>query len=231
MVTLSLDFRFLKLLANWRAMVKQVGLGLFECTMKENPMVNTEFANFLKQKKEREAQGSHVDWERRKSIWLGKIDALYREVESWLAPYKTSENNEKLLETVTESIKIHEERLGTYPVPTMRIRISSEDVNLVPKGLVILGGLGRVDMTGPLGSVMIILNDTDQPPTVKTTISTSTSETAHVSHPRDKPTGPSIEERMGNSGWYFVPPDRRGTMLQQVTEESFTKMLISMVRS
>ncbi|MBF0155423.1 MAG: hypothetical protein HQL64_16940 [Magnetococcales bacterium] len=197
-------------------------------------MLNTEFAAFLKQKKAREAPNGRVDWERRKSIWLAKIDSLFQELGGWLAPYKQPDEGEPLLDFFTEEIEINEEFLGTYPVPSMKIRLGSEEVNLKPVGSIILGGLGRIDMIGPLGTILILLNDTDQRPGLKVTISPaippnrmkSVAVDFGVSGTESKR---SIEERMESSTWYFVPPHPRGDLLR-VTEESFTEMLRSMVR-
>ncbi|MBF0416075.1 MAG: hypothetical protein HQL78_06750 [Magnetococcales bacterium] len=189
-------------------------------------MANTEFAEFLKLKKERETLRNHVDWDHRKAIWLGKIDELLQSVQNWLAPYKSPEEGEPLLDYITGEIEIYEEQIGSYRVPAMTIQFGSEDVRLTPKGLVILGGFGRIDMIGPLGSVMIVLNDSDKPPTPQFQIP-SPGKTFPPPLPVPKKT--SIEEQMSRSSWYFVPPNQRRVMLL-VTEESFLEMLRSMVR-
>lgn len=192
-------------------------------------MANTEFAAFLRQKKVREVPQEQVNWERRKTIWLKKIDAIFQDVETWLAPYKNPEDgSEPLLDYVIDTQEIYEERLGCYSVCTMKIHIGSEEVILAPKGLVIIGGLGRVDMSGPLGTVMAILNDTDQAPRFRVTLSTSFPGDVFPPFSPER-AGPSIEEKMENSAWYFVRPEDRKTMLR-VTEASFIEMLQNMVR-
>ncbi|MBF0137196.1 MAG: hypothetical protein HQL65_13230 [Magnetococcales bacterium] len=201
-------------------------------------MLDPEFAAFLKQKKAREAPRGDINWTLRKSIWMDKINGLFQDVESWLDPYKNTEDGEKLLDYVVEEIEIHEERLGTYTVPSMKIQLGSEEVKLEPMGLVIIGGLGRIDMIGPLGRVMMVLSDTDQASRFQICISTAFLGDVSPPHP-DHPK-PSIEKQMQDSSWYFERlENRNGTYfgrpqdhkpMLRVTEATFIEMLQYMVR-
>ncbi|MEO5371314.1 MAG: hypothetical protein H7833_14670 [Magnetococcus sp. DMHC-1] len=191
-------------------------------------MLDPEFAAFLKQKKAREAPRGDINWTLRKSIWMDKINGLFRDVESWLDPYKNTKDGEKLLDYIVEEIEIHEERLGTYTVPSMKIQLGSEEVKLEPMGLVIIGGLGRIDMIGPLGRVMMVLSDTGQPSRFRICISTAFLGDVSSPHAPDHPKS-SIEKQIQDSSWYFAKPDDRQTLLR-VTEATFIEMLQNIVR-
>lgn len=88
-----------------------------------------------------------------KQDWLQKIDSLYNTIELWLGPLL-----EKQYANISYStVLVSEELLGTYEAPAMAVTFfSGEKVVLVPKGLHIVGGKGRVDMKLGLREVMIV---------------------------------------------------------------------------
>jgi hypothetical protein len=52
---------------------------------------------------------------------------------------------------------LSEEHIGSYDADSMTILIGSDKVKLVPIGTLIIAAKGRVDMTGPSGTVRFIL--------------------------------------------------------------------------
>lgn len=109
--------------------------------------------NFLREKKRKDDQLKQaVDWETRKTWWLGKINHLYNDVKEWLAPLVP-----EALYIEEDTIEVYEERLGSYEAPKLKINLYTEVVKLIPIGTIIIGGLGRVDLIGDEASVMIIL--------------------------------------------------------------------------
>lgn len=191
-------------------------------------MTNFQFAEFLKKKQTRETPDKKIDWERRRTVWLDRVTSLFTEISAWLLPYGA---DGLLKEEIVQS-SIHEEAMGEwgrYEVPGMTITMGSETVSLTPIGMVILGGLGRVDMDGPLGKIKIVLSDSDQKPSFQVVrITTTLPGEASPPNP-DVDKGLTIENRMTSAEWYFVPPDGQRTMLR-VTETTFTEQLQSLVR-
>lgn len=96
------------------------------------------------------------DWEERKKDWLSRIASLYDMIESWLTPLV-----EKKYITITRGwLSVFEELLGSYEAQTMSIKFfSGEIIKLVPKGLHVIGGNGRVDMKIGLREIMIVGKD------------------------------------------------------------------------
>ncbi|MBF0137224.1 MAG: hypothetical protein H7833_08735 [Magnetococcus sp. DMHC-1] len=196
-------------------------------------MSNLQFSEFLKKKRERDTLSGHIDWEIRRKIWLDKLDFLFhRQIAAWLSPYQ----KEGFLDTRIDQVAIQEDVMGTwgrYDAPMMAIHVISETVTLTPVGMVILGGLGRVDMVGSLGKLMLVLNDSGQAPGFHMVRVTSIPPKEAVFHNLESARSQQIipmEERMRRADWYFVPPTDRRSLLR-VTEETFTEHLQNIVRS
>jgi hypothetical protein len=110
------------------------------------------FEDFLK-KKSAENEKSKINWDERKTNWLNSIDKLYENINNWLTPFKN-----KSLITIKDEKKIEltEEYIGSYVVKRLDIYIGNDIVSLTPKGSLIIGSYGRIDMRGPKGEIMII---------------------------------------------------------------------------
>ena len=120
--------------------------------------------DFLRAKKKKDEELKQaVDWEKRKTWWLGKINELYKEVKEWLGPL----TSEDILNIKDDTVDIHEERLGTYRAPYLDINVGSEVVKLMPVGAIIIAALGRVDLIGEEGSVKIALEQKGHRPQVR----------------------------------------------------------------
>jgi hypothetical protein len=75
---------------------------------------------------------------RRRENWILRVSALVEQVSNWSkAEGWTVEQHEK---------PITEERLGAYRVPELSVRLTGGEILLVPVGLHIVGGDGRVDL-------------------------------------------------------------------------------------
>ena len=119
-------------------------------------MTNPQFSEFLKKKQERATLAKKIDWRGRRRIWVNRLEKLLQEItNTWLYSYES----EGLLEAQIDKIAIREEVMGEwglYDAPRMTIKMASETVTLTPVGMVIFGGLGRVDMVGPLGKRQLL---------------------------------------------------------------------------
>lgn len=192
-------------------------------------MINAQFTEFLQKKQKRETPDRAINWERRRTIWLERVKSLVNEIHVWLQPYVV----QGLLQTQNSQHSIYEEVMGAwgrYEALGMTITIGSDTVSLTPVGMVILGGLGRMDIEGPLGKIKIILSDTDQKPSFHPVSITSTfpGETMPQDPVSNKVS--SIENRMTSANWYFFPPDKRQMIMLRVTADTFTEQLQSLVR-
>jgi hypothetical protein len=108
---------------------------------------------FRVKKAESESKGKNIDWESRKQIWLTSIDKLYNDINCWLAP----SIEESLIELKYEKTVLSEDYVNAYSVNNILIQVGFERVFLKPKGMIIMGALGRVDMIGEHGTVWLLL--------------------------------------------------------------------------
>ena len=110
------------------------------------------FKEFLKEKKRAEEQ-KKVNWEERKSLWVKSVSKLYESISSWLQPFM----NEGLLTVKTDiTVNISEAYIGQYSIKRYDIYLGNDIVSLTPKGTLILGSYGRIDMSGSKGEIMLI---------------------------------------------------------------------------
>lgn len=94
---------------------------------------------------------SLVNWEERKKGWLSQIGDLYSDIDSWFKPFDGDIKVERW------EIGIDEEYIGSYRAPAMKIKVGAEYVTLMPRGTLIIGGYGRVDMAGLDGEAILLL--------------------------------------------------------------------------
>jgi hypothetical protein len=112
-------------------------------------MTTDTFEDFLKKKN---GEDKKIDWEARKMMWIKSVDDFYDEVYNWLYPFK----QQSLLQIHKRGMIISEEYLGTYTVNQMDILLGNDIVSLIPRGTLILGSYGRIDMRGPKGDRLLV---------------------------------------------------------------------------
>lgn len=118
---------------------------------------------FLRKKKRKDDQLKQaVDWEKRKTWWVSKINDLYKEVQEWLAPLVP-----EVLRIELGTMPVYEERLGSYEAPYININVDFEVVKLNPIGTIIIGAFGRIDLIGEEGSVKILLEQRGHRPQIR----------------------------------------------------------------
>lgn len=111
---------------------------------------------FLRSKAGGTVQGeSDIDWQARKEAWLRNISDLYALIRKWLA----SLEKEDVLRCRMDSIALQEEQIGPYDVEVLTILIGKQKVAFYPKGAMIIGAEGRIDIRGQRGVRTIIFND------------------------------------------------------------------------
>ncbi|QKJ31706.1 hypothetical protein HQ865_18685 [Mucilaginibacter mali] len=110
------------------------------------------FKEFLEKKSHDE---NRTDWTLRKQKWVSSVDRLFNDVSDWLSPFL----KESLLKIDRKNIHVYESYIGSYDVPQLDIVIGNDLISLVPKGTLILGAHGRVDIQGPKGDAIILEKD------------------------------------------------------------------------
>lgn len=103
-------------------------------------------------KKTQEVEANKIIWEERKSTWLKSIDELYKEINFWLSDFQKAE----LLKIKEKEIELNEEYIGKYKTKRLEIYLGNDIITFTPKGTLIIGSYGRIDMNGPRGEALII---------------------------------------------------------------------------
>jgi hypothetical protein len=98
--------------------------------------------------------------QQRREGWLGKLTELCHTIEhDWLEPMVA---DGQLLITPLK-VALNEQLIGPYEAPGLLIEIGASVVRLEPKGTIVIGAAGRVDLQGPGGLATLILNSPDFP--------------------------------------------------------------------
>ena len=110
-----------------------------------------------------EKQHMPVDWNAERDWWLATLDALYREIEGWLAPLK----QQGTIAIKRLPVRLSEENIGVYTTDSLVLEFGLHGIVLEPKGTLIVGARGRVDVfrRGSRGEpIMLILSGPNDAP-------------------------------------------------------------------
>lgn len=120
--------------------------------------MSSQLEEILSQKKHNLDENAK-EWEQKRSAWVNRINNLLKTIKAWLEPLETKQ----YVRVDFSEIVITEQLLGTYKAPCMTINFFNGDsVELVPKGLHIISGNGRVDLKLGLREIMIIGQDGEE---------------------------------------------------------------------
>jgi hypothetical protein len=104
------------------------------------------------EEKRKEASERSETTESRKADWIRRTEELFQQIEKWLSPLKG--NN--YLDWSFDLTRRQEEPIGVYQVRSMRIVFfNGRTLEIIPRGLIVVGANGRVDMDLGYKSVMI----------------------------------------------------------------------------
>jgi hypothetical protein len=104
---------------------------------------------------EREQQAAEESYKKaRVQWWQRQVFDLYTQMEEWLRPLL----QDQLMHFRRDQVLRDEELIGSYTTHSATISLGKERLKLNPIGTAILGSFGRIDVDGPQGSVMLILN-------------------------------------------------------------------------
>ncbi len=111
---------------------------------------------FLRSKAaESQEPAEDIDWQARKEKWLSSLKELYDLIRSWLQPL---EEDGTLRYSITQ-MTLQEDYLGPYPVDVLSLHIAKQRIEFCPKGTLIVGAQGRVDVRGPKAVRTLVLSN------------------------------------------------------------------------
>jgi hypothetical protein len=85
--------------------------------------------------------------------WQRRVEGLLNDIDHWLLPLIQSGS----LTTRRDEVDVHEENLGNYPIASEVIELGARSLTLRPAGTLVVGALGRVDISGPNGRALLLL--------------------------------------------------------------------------
>ena len=84
------------------------------------------------------------DWEARKQNWLRHLEDLHGLVRTWLQPLV----HDGTVRCSTRPVSLEEDFIGEYQADALTLLIGNQSVAFHPKGTLIVGADGRVDVRG-----------------------------------------------------------------------------------
>lgn len=114
---------------------------------------------FVQEQLARQVTAQTVDWSKRRAKWLAELNALYKSIQNSLVVAGFPEK-----QITHQTHFLSEETLGRYEAPVLVVNLPvGEKVVFLPVASVIVGGYGRIDVTGPgLSSAKLIANDAQE---------------------------------------------------------------------
>ncbi|MBF0136041.1 MAG: hypothetical protein H7833_13250 [Magnetococcus sp. DMHC-1] len=107
-----------------------------------------------------------INWNARREAWIERVEGLINSIISFVEPFKGSK-----LDYEKEYEHLDEYLVGPYKAPSLKLFIGASTILIRPRGTLIIGGMGRVDMDGPKGRVMFILSLNNKFPSISVKIS------------------------------------------------------------
>ena len=114
-------------------------------------MTKNKLDDFFKEKKIK--TGGDIDWIKKRDEWINDVEILYGKIEKYLKNLRKDETV-----TLSRSFKtIFEEYIGEYEIAELALQVGDEKVAFIPKGRNIVGASGRVDLTGEMGQITLVV--------------------------------------------------------------------------
>lgn len=114
-----------------------------------------QLTEFLRSRKE-QAGRPEINWQAKKDDWVRAVVGLYELVRKMLR--KSIESKDVSVRTF--EIEVTEDYIGTYTIPALELIVGGERVEFRPKGVLVLGAEGRVDIRGA-GDTVTLINRTE----------------------------------------------------------------------
>ena len=188
-------------------------------------MASNALRDFVRQQHEKNPRPpkKEIDWNERRIAWIEQVESLLDRIKKWLQPLR----KDKLLDLVEGKTTLEEEFIGRYEVPWLEVLIGRQRARIIPKGSLVIGSFGRVDLEGPMGKLLLVLSDTSESP--KVIVPASVGDPLSVQADASEEEKPSSAEIIRKSKWYIVYPDDR-KKLTSFTEDTFSDALQRVLR-
>jgi hypothetical protein len=119
-------------------------------------MTQDQLQKFFQEKKQK-AMPTGTDWAAKRDAWIAAVNHLYRTIEDdYLKAAKAEVEITRRDKDVTENY------VGQYQVKELVLRVGDEEVVFSPKGVNIVGALGRIDVQGDRGEATIVWQGEDR---------------------------------------------------------------------
>lgn len=110
-----------------------------------------QLVDFLRTKKQ-QGVNAEIDWKVKREAWISAVEKLYAFVENLLRDSIDSKD----VTTRRVATQVTEELVGTYSIPILELTMGNERVELIPKGVTVIGASGRVDIRGERDTVTLL---------------------------------------------------------------------------
>src|ERR1039457_4171169 len=110
-----------------------------------------QLTEFLRSRKEQAAK-PEINWQARKDNWVRSVEGLYALVRKMLR--KSIESKDVSVRTL--KMEVTEDYIGTYTIPAVELTVGGERVEFRPKGVLVIGAAGRVDIRGGRDTVTLV---------------------------------------------------------------------------
>jgi hypothetical protein len=173
-------------------------------------MSKKEFAAFINRQPPPEEP---IDWNAQKDEWLKFLNDLYEMLETFLKEFVESGH----ITLKYKNIAITEDDIGRYTTRALTLTFGANSITLTPIGTMLINTKGRVDMTGPKGTVRLLLADKDA-----TGLGWASQAGRQPVRVRD-PNSPAVEEpeKQVNWEWKIAVPNTPRLTYQKLTQETF----------
>jgi len=115
-----------------------------------------QLTDFIRSRAEHAAK-PEVNWQAKKSDWVRSVEDLYALVRKMLRMSIESKD----VSVRTFDMDVTEDYVGTYTIPALELMVGGERVEFRPKGVVVVGVAGRVDIRGGRDTVTLVKNRDD----------------------------------------------------------------------
>lgn len=120
-------------------------------------MADPDFEKLVQQFAEAEA-ASTVNWGEIRDRWIQQVRELFDQIEVWLRPLIVGGT----VQASRPPRVLTEEDLGTYTLQSLLLQLASRKLVLEPVGTMLIGAFGRIEATGPNGTAVLLLLNTDK---------------------------------------------------------------------
>ena len=98
---------------------------------------------------------STADRERRKERWLAQLDGLYSQIETLLQ----DSASKGFVKVWRETFTFEDDSIGRYEALKLVLEVNGEVAQLIPKGRLVIGAHGRVDLVGEMDHMPVVLDE------------------------------------------------------------------------